>query len=131
VESRRPAPDESEIAELLRRSRPTADPRWVAVTEDRLLPPRPRRSFRLAWRPAPALRLGAAVSVELALLVVALGLAGASPLGGDQPVVARDLCRDVRVLRAERVPRLIQEPGGEARITYETRRVSRVVRRCR
>jgi hypothetical protein len=131
VEPFPPAPDEQEIAALLQRHRPMADPRWVAVTEERLMPRGARRFPRVAWRPAPALRLGAALAVGLAMALVALGLTGSSPIAADEPVVARDGCHEVRVVRSERVPGLVQGPGDRLGIVYETRRVPRVVQRCR
>jgi hypothetical protein len=122
---------EPEIDALLRAARPVADAAWVARTEAALLEPRGLERW-LAWRPAPALRLGTAFALALTVLVLGLALAGVGPLGGaSEPVVADDKCRTVSVESVERVPRLVDEPGAEPRIVYERRRVQRLERRCR
>ena len=115
---------EPELDALLRSRRPAPDPAWVAATEQKLLPSRRRR---FAWSRYPALRLGAALAIALAGLVLALSLAGGGPLAGDEPVEARDDCRTVTVTRIERVPVVVD--GGEG-IEYREQRVRRAVRRC-
>ena len=115
---------EPELDALLRSRRPMPDEAWVAATERRLLPSR----RRLSWRGAPALRLGAALAVALAGLVLALSLAGGGPLAGNDKVDAKDDCRTVTVIRTERVP-VVSEDGS--RIEYRTERVRRPERRCR
>ena len=115
---------EPELDALLRSRRPMPDPAWVAATEQRLLPTRRRR---LSWSRSPALRLGAALAVALAALVLALSLAGGGPLGGDEPVQAEPKCRTVTVTRVERVPVVVD---GGSRIEYREQQVRRAVRRC-
>ena len=116
---------EPELDALLRSRRPMPDPAWVAATEQRLLPTRRKR---FSWGGMPALRLGAALAVALAGLVLALSLFGGGPLGGgNEPVDAKNDCRTVTVTRVERVPVVVD---GGARIEYREQRVRRPVRRC-
>lgn len=117
-----------ELDALLQDARPRPDQRWVAATERRLLPEH-REWFQ--WRPAPALRMGAALAVVLAALLLALSLFGSSPFdgtGGD--VKAGDECRTVKVTRVERVPNVVEDADGEPRIVYRRERVERFVERC-
>lgn len=131
MEPRPPEHDEPAIDALLRARRPKPDPAWVAAAEDRLFATPERRRW-FAWRPAPALRLGAAFALGLTLLLLTFSLIGVGPFGGSsEPVVADDDCRTVRVTRVERVPRLVEQPGAEPRIVYERRPVERLERRCR
>lgn len=116
-----------ELDALLRSRRPLPDPSWVAATERRLLPGQRRR---FALRPPRALRLGVALAVALAGLVLALSLAGGGPLAGDNTVDARDDCHTLTVTRSERVPRVIEGPGGP-RIVYRNAPVQRFERVCR
>ena len=120
-----------ELDALLRAKRPAPDPTWVRATEQRLLPPR-RRFAVPAWRPAPAARLGAALAVGIAALVLALSLAGVGPLGGgDRSVQAKDDCRTVKVTRRERVPAIVTGKDGQPQVVYSARSVQRLERRCR
>jgi hypothetical protein len=116
-----------ELDALLSARRPQPDPAWVQATERRLLPQR----RRFAPRAPRALRLGGAVAVGLALFLTVLSLAGSGPFGArDEPVSAKDRCRDVRVARVERVPALVHDAKGRARIVYHRQHVTRAVRRC-
>jgi hypothetical protein len=120
-----------ELDALLRTRRPAPDAAWVRATEERLLPRR-RRRFVGAWPPLPAARLGAALAVGVAVVLLALSLAGVGPLGGDnRSVQAKDDCRDVRVTRVERVPSIVKDSRGRPQVRYSTRRVTRLERRCR
>jgi hypothetical protein len=124
VDPQAPEHADPELDALLRSHRPMPDAAWVATTERRLLPTR----RRLSWRRAPALRLGVALAVALAGLVLALSLVGGGPLAGDGTVDARDDCRTVAVMRTERVPVVVD---GGSRIEYRSERVRRLERRCR
>lgn len=121
-------PDERQIEELLRRSRPVPRATWLAQTERDLFPaPRPRRT----WLQVPAVRLGSAVTAGLATVLLILGLAGTGPLeSGTGDVRARETCRLVTVTRTQRTPIVITAQDGTPRIEYRKRPVKRIVRRC-
>ena len=117
-----------ELDALLRRSAPAPEPGWVAGLEQRLLPPARRRAA--PWR-LPQVRVGAAVAAGLAVLLIALALAGVGPLGGDTPDVrAKEDCPLVRVSRVERVPTVVKGPSGDT-VEYRRQLVQRWERRCR
>lgn len=118
-------PAETDVEALLRARRPQPDPHWVRATGEQLFPPRRSRL------PSVAVRLGGAFAAGLAVLVLALSLAGVGPLGGhDRSVEASDKCRDVTVTRIERVPSLIIR-AGRAQVVFVRKPVRRTVRRCR
>ena len=116
-----------ELDALLRDRRPHADGRWVAATERELFP---QQKSWFAWRPAPALRMGAALAVVLAALLLAMSLFGSSPLSDSEPVKADDNCRTVKVTRVERVPIATVDADGEPKIEYRRQSVERFVERC-
>ncbi len=121
---------EPEIDALLRQRRPRPDAAWRAATERRLLDH--RRAWGLRRGPWPVLRLGAAVAVGLAALVLTLSLAGVGPLAGDHRAIeAKERCRTVAVTRTERVPYLDRGDGGQDVLRYRRERVNRLERRCR
>jgi len=128
VEHLGPEHTDPELDALLRERRSRPDAGWVAATERRLLP---ERRPRFAWRPAPALRMGAALAITLAAIMFALSLFGSGPLGGsNSEVKAEDECRMVPVTRIERVPAVVEGSDGEPRIVYRRERVERLVQRC-
>jgi hypothetical protein len=126
VDPQAPEHSEPELDALLRSRRPMPDEAWVAATERRLLPTR----RRISWGRTPALRLGTALAIALAGLVLALSLAGGGPLAGNDSVEAKDECRTVTVTRTERVPTIVEDASGEPQVRYRTERVRRTERRC-
>lgn len=124
-----PLRHEEQAAELLRANRPTPDPEFRDGLERRLFAP--RRRFRLALPsiPRPALA-GAALAGALTILLLAFGLIGGGPLSSDEPVRAGDNCREVTVVRTERVPEVVTGKSGEPQIRYRNKPVQRVVTRC-
>ena len=118
-----------ELDALLRRSRPTPDAWWLRDLEAQLLPDPSRRWAR--WR-LPHVRVAAAFAAGLAMLLVALTLAGVGPLGDQtRDVRADEDCHMTLVTKTERVPVLRDGADGSPHVVYERQRVQRYVRRCR
>jgi hypothetical protein len=123
-------PDQHDAAveAILWASRPEPDPAWVEGLERRLLTPRSAR--RLA-NLRPRLGLSFALAGGLAVVAVTLSLAGVGPLVRQSDSVdARDDCQVVTIPAIERVPLLVRDPDGAARLIYRDRRVTRRVTRC-
>jgi hypothetical protein len=120
--------EDQEVAALLRASRPAPGEPFRAQLERELFEPR-RRGFAWPALPRPALA-GAALAAALAVLLLALGLIGSSPLSEDDRVRAKDNCRQVTITRVERVPQVVTDAAGETRITYRAEPVRRVITRC-
>jgi ferric-dicitrate binding protein FerR (iron transport regulator) len=116
----------AEMEDLLRAAKPGPRDEFVLDLERQLLRPPERRS-------SVAVAGAAAVGMVLALVVVALGVAGTLPLGlgGDRPATATDKCRTVVVERTKRVPEFIVGRDGELRLRYRQEVVRRPMMRCR
>ena len=125
-----PDRNDAELAAMLVRARPHPDAQWVSALEgDLKLSGRSESSF--VWR-RPHLRLGAAVVVGFATVLLCLALAGVGPLAGDGANVrAKDECRTVLVKRVERVPIIVSDGNGGSRVRYRNERVSRYEKRCK
>jgi hypothetical protein len=117
-------PMPTEMEDLLRSATPEPRDEFVLDLERRLLRPPERRR---------AVAGGAALGILLALVVVALGVAGTLPLrlGGDRPATATDSCTTVMVERTERSPEFVVGRDGELRLRYRQEVVRRPVTRCR
>lgn len=119
-------PMSPEMENLLRSAKPEPRDEFVLDLERRLLrPPERRRSVALAG--------GTALGMVLALLVLALGLAGALPLGlgAERDATATYDCRAVMVERTERLPKFVVGRDGELRVRYRQEVVRRPMMRCR
>jgi hypothetical protein len=117
-------PEDREIEELLRRSRPAPSAEWVSRTQSSLLPER-----QPLWR-LPAVRVGSALAGGLAALLLVLALAGVDLGGGDRDVRAVPDCPLVTVERTERLPVLVTGPHGRVHVERRKQQVKRSVRRC-
>jgi hypothetical protein len=130
MEPNRPPTDDARTEELLRRSRPVPDPRFVHGLERKLFHKR---------RLLPNLRLrspvvaGGAAAVGLASLLATVSLVGAGPFstGDEKNARAGDDCRVVTVQRRTREPYLARANSGRLDIRFRKRVVSRRVTRCR
>jgi hypothetical protein len=118
-------PMSPEMEDLLRSAKPEPRDQFVLDLERRLLRKRERRG-------SVVLAGGAALGMVLALLVVALGVAGTLPLGfgGDRPATATDNCRTVMVERTKRLPEFVVGRDGELRLRYRQEVVRRPMTRC-
>jgi hypothetical protein len=118
-----------DLERLLRAGRPAPRPDFVRALERKLMPRRsPRRRLQLQVAIA-----GVGLAAMLAAMVIALSAAGLLPIslgGGSRAQAERD-CRIVMVERTERVPRFVRDSKGVLMLRYDTRVVSRPVRRCR
>jgi hypothetical protein len=133
MEHRETEPLDQEIDAVMRRSRPVPDARWVGELEQGLLPTLlPTRIPSVALFRLPHFRLGAVVAAGLAALLLALGLAGVGPLGGQAHTVrAKDDCEKVQVTRVERVPIIVVGRNGKERLVTQPQQVRRYESRCR
>jgi hypothetical protein len=119
-----------EMESRLRSARPQPDDDFLTRLESDLFAGgrAPRFKLRPAWRPTFA--AGFAIAA-IALLTLALDLAGIGPFGGPghAPVEASDKCRTVLVSKRERVP-VAHQIDGQDVIRFEYRNVKRHVKRC-
>ena len=122
-------PDERQIEELLRLSRPEPSATYAARAERELFPEPP---VRRPWLRLPAVRIGSALVAGLATVLLVLSLAGAGPLGSkDDAVHAKERCRSIVVTRVERVPTIVTDANGTSHVRYRKKPARRTVRRCR
>jgi hypothetical protein len=123
-------PQDPEMESRLRWARPQPDHEFVSRLEGQLFVDARalRRAERRSWRPAFA--AGFAVAA-LALLTLALDLAGIGPFGGsgNGPVQASDKCHTVVVTKRERFP-LVQKKDGKDTVVFMYKDVQRHVKRC-
>ena len=116
------------VETLLRESRPEPRPGFTDELAEDLFPA--KRAPGHARIPRPLLA-AAATATAMAIGVLGHSLAGEGPLGGsDGGVKATDNCRDVKVIRRERVPYLVRSENGRTRIAFRYERKQRQVRRC-
>ena len=115
-----------EVASVLRMASPAPPPAFVDALERRLI----QSNSGSGWprRPALMATLGACAVTGIGL---ALALAGANPLAGDNKgAEADDGCRYVVVTQPVRVPIEARNRDGTTTLRFERRLVERGVKRC-
>jgi hypothetical protein len=121
-----PAPGEERVEELLRRSRPAPDPRFVEALDRKLFH---RRRLLPDLRMRAPLVAGGAAAVGLAAALVTVSLTG--PLSSGDEKSARANCRVVTVDKRVREPYLVRAKSGDLDIRFRERVVPTRVTRCR
>jgi hypothetical protein len=89
----------------------------------------PAASARSVARPAAAVALVG----TLAVIFIALALAGTGPLGGvaGRDATAKDTCHVVQRTREVKFPAVVEDRHGHTRIVYTPREITRSERVCR
>ena len=116
--------EDPEMASRLRSARPRADLEFVAGLEGRLFAGERALRRRFSWRPAFVASLAVA---GIALLTLALNLAGIGPFSDSTSVEAGNKCRTVTIVKLEKQP--LTTPGIDG-VVFMYKNVTRHVQRC-